>query len=95
MLGASGHEHFDKRDEELERLRRLVRDLELKARGRRRRRDREEHAEGSTSVRGGYGEASHQSNPHRHWDRSREYADQDSISLEGRQPRNAAMDAIN
>ena len=40
MLSASGHNHFDKkdeehnqRDEELERLRRLVRDLEFQARG--------------------------------------------------------------
>lgn len=40
MLGNSGHEHFDMRDEELERLRRSVRDLELEARGRRQRRNR-------------------------------------------------------
>ena len=31
---ASGHKQLDERDEELERLHRLVRDLELKARGR-------------------------------------------------------------
>jgi len=83
-----------KRDEELERLCRLVRDLKLEARGRCRRRDRKERADGSTSVRGGYGEVSHQSDSHRHRDRSREYADQDLISLEGRRPRNAAMDAM-
>ena len=34
MLDAFEHEHFDKRDEELKRLHRLVRDLELEARGR-------------------------------------------------------------
>ena len=72
-----GHERFDRRDEELEHLRRLVRDLELEARGRRRGRDHEEHADGSTSVGGGYGEGSHQSGSHRHWDPSREYVDQD------------------
>ena len=36
---ASGHGQLDERDEELERLRRLVRDLELEARGRQQRRD--------------------------------------------------------
>ena len=41
-----------------------------------------------------HGEASYQSNFCRHQDRSREYADRDSISLEGRRPKNAAMDAI-
>ena len=54
MLGASGHESFDRRDKELERLRRLVRDLEFEARGRRWRRDHKERAEGSASVGGGY-----------------------------------------
>ena len=34
MLGASKHGQCDGRDQELERLRRLVRDLELEARGR-------------------------------------------------------------
>ena len=58
MSNASRHERFDKRNEELERLRRLVRDLELEARGRHRRRDREKHAKGSASVGGSYGEAS-------------------------------------
>ena len=37
MLGALGHRQFDERDEELNRLHRLVRDLELEARGRHRR----------------------------------------------------------
>ena len=58
MSNASRHERFDRRNEELERLRRLVRDLELEARGRHRRRDREKHAKGSASVGGSYGEAS-------------------------------------
>ena len=35
MLGASEHGQLDGRDQELERLRRLVRNLELEARGRR------------------------------------------------------------
>ena len=35
MLGASEHGQLDGRDQELERLRRLVKDLELEARGRR------------------------------------------------------------
>ena len=35
MSGASGHECFDRKDEEHDRLHRLVRDLELEARGRR------------------------------------------------------------
>ena len=46
MFGTSGRNHFNKRDEkleqkdeELEHLRRLVRDLELQPRGRRQRRD--------------------------------------------------------
>ena len=70
VSGTSRHEHFDRRDEELERLRRLVKDLELKAKGRRQKRNCEKCAEGSASVEGGYREASH-----RHRDRSREYAD--------------------
>ena len=66
ISSASRHECFDGRDEELERLCRLVRDLELEARGKHRRRDREERAEGSTSVGEHYGERSHQSDSHRH-----------------------------
>ena len=83
MLGTFGHEHFDKRDEELERLRRLVKDLELEARGRHWKRDREERVEGSVNVGGSYGEVSYQSGSHRHWDWSQEYADRDSISPKG------------
>ena len=73
---------------------RLVRDLKLEARGRRWRRDYKECAEGLTSVRGGYGEVSHQFDSHRHLDRSREYADRDLISPEGQRPWNVAMDAM-
>ena len=39
VSGASGLRQFDERDEELKRLRRLVRDLELEARGRCQKRD--------------------------------------------------------
>ena len=41
ISGASGHGQLDERDEELERLHRLVIDLELEARGGQRRRDRD------------------------------------------------------
>ena len=91
LSGALGRESFDRRDEELERLCRLVRDLELEARGKHQRRDYEEHAEGSANVGGHYKEGSHQSDSHRHRDRSWEYVDRDSISLEGQRPRNAAI----
>ena len=82
MLGVSGRECFDRKDEELERLHRLVRDLELEVRGRRRRRDREEPEKGLASVGGRYGEGSHRYGSHRHWDRSWEYVDRDLIALE-------------
>ena len=66
MSNASGRNCFDRRDEELkgrdeelERLYRLVRDLELEARGRRQRRDHEECEEGLTSVGDRYGARSH------------------------------------
>ena len=101
MSGASRRNCFDRQDKELdrrvkelERLRRLVRDLELEARGRRRRRDHDERGEGSASIGGCNGAGSHQSRPHRHQDRSQEYAERDSISPNERQPRNAAMDAM-
>ena len=64
ISGALGRERIDGRDEELEHLRRLVKDLELEARGRRRRRDHVECAEGSASVGGCYGEGFHQSDSH-------------------------------
>ena len=101
MSGASGRNRFDRRDEErdqkdeeLERLRRLVRDLELQARGRHQRKDHGERRERSASVRDHYGAGSHQSGSYRHQDRSREYANRDSISPEEKRPRNAAMDAM-
>ena len=94
MSGASEHDHFDRKDEEFERLRRLVRDLELETRGRRRRKDRKEREGGSASVGGHYGDRSHQSGSNRHRDRSREYANRDSISPKEQQPCNAAMDAM-
>jgi len=94
MSGASGHDHFDRKDEEFERLRRLVRNLELETRGRHRKRDRKERKGGSASVGGRYGDRSHQSGSNRHRDRSREYADRDSISPEEQRPCNAAMDAM-
>ena len=62
--GISRSEHFDRRDEELECLRRFVRDLELEARGRRWRKDREEREEGSANVGGCYGAGSHQFGSH-------------------------------
>ena len=39
ISSASGHGQFNERDQELERMRRLVRDLELETRGRHHRRD--------------------------------------------------------
>ena len=42
IFGATGHRQREERDEELELLRRLVRDLELEVRGRRRRRDKDD-----------------------------------------------------
>ena len=45
LVQRRGHfKRTDQWDEELERLHRLVRDLELEARGRRQRRNHEEHA---------------------------------------------------
>ena len=41
LSGASGYAQFDERDEELKWLRRLVRDLELKAKGRHQKRDQD------------------------------------------------------
>ena len=59
ISGAFECRRFDERYEELERLHRLVRDLELEARGRCRRRNREEREEGSVSVGGRYETESH------------------------------------
>ena len=59
ISSTSWRKRFDKRDEELECLRRFIRDLELEARGRRRRRDHEERGEGLASVGGSYRVGSH------------------------------------
>ena len=75
MSRASGHNCFDKkdeehdqRDEELERLRRLVRDLEFQARGWHQRRDHGERRERLASVGDHQGARSHQSGSYRHRD---------------------------
>ena len=52
-------EKLEQKDEELERLHRLVRDLELEARGRRRRRDHKERGERLASVGGHRGVGSY------------------------------------
>ena len=49
LSGALGYWQFAERDEELEWLHRLVRDLELEARGRHQRRDRDNRTGGSIS----------------------------------------------
>ena len=84
----------DRRDQELEHLCRLVRDLELKVRGRRRRRNRSESLEGLISMRGSHGEASCQFDSCRSRDRSRDFVDRDSVSSERCRPRNAAIDTM-
>lgn len=90
MSKVSGHKQRDKRNQELEHLHRMVRDLELEVRGRRRQRNRDEQAEGSVSVGGSHGEASRQSSFHQ----SRDYLDRVSASPERRRPRNATPDAM-
>ena len=54
-------EHRDRRDLELERLHRLVRDLELEVWGRHRRRNHDESQEGFVHTGDSHGEASYQS----------------------------------
>ena len=66
VSNASGHRQMDERDKELERLRRLVRDLELEARGRHRRRGQDNQARGSISGVDCYGTKSDQSSSHQH-----------------------------
>ena len=87
-------EHHDRRDQELERLRRLIRVLELEVRGRRQRRNHNEFPEGSMSIRESHGEASRQSGSCRSRERSWEFADRESVSLEWHRHRSAAMDAM-
>ena len=60
---------LEQRDEELEHLCRLVRDLELQVRGRCQRMDHEEQGEESSSMEGHRGAGSYQSESHWHWDR--------------------------
>ena len=69
MSGASGYGQFDERDEELEWLRKLVRDLELEAKGKRQREDQDNQEGGSTSQGDRYGIRSNQSGSRRHRDR--------------------------
>ena len=70
MSGASKHGQRDGRDQELERLRKLVRDLELEARGRHQRRDRDNREMRDDSVGNRGEESSSQSSPRRLQDRS-------------------------
>ena len=70
MSSAPGHGQFDEIDQELERLRRLVRDLELEARGWRQRRDRDNRERRDGSMRNRGEEGSSQSGSHQHRDRS-------------------------
>lgn len=91
VSGISEHEHRDRRDQEIERLRRMVRNLEIEVRGICRRRNRDEHAEGSVSIGGSHGEASRQSSSHWSRDRSWDYIDRDSASPERRRPLNATF----
>lgn len=63
-------EQHDRRDQELEHLHRMVRDLELEVWGRCQSRDRDEFPERSKSVKGSHGEASHQFGSRRSRDRS-------------------------
>ena len=108
LSGASGYAQFDERDKELKLLRRLVRDLELKARGRHQKRDRDNRARGSISGGEHHGTGSNRSDSRQHRDlsnsqesrrhqehsRSREYADRGSDSPEERRPHNAAINAM-
>lgn len=80
----SEYEHRDRRDQELECLRRLVRDLELEAQGRRRRRNHDEHAERSASVVGSHREASCQSSSHQTRHRSWDYQPRLGITWEAK-----------
>ena len=70
ISSASRHKKFDERDEELERLRRLVRDLELKVRGRHQRRDQDDRERRVDNGGNQYRVESNQSSSCRRWDRS-------------------------
>ena len=113
MFGALGRNRFDRRDDELEqrdkeleRLRRLVRDLELETRGRHQRRDRDDREGRSDSGGNRYGagsnrfdscqrrDCSHSQEFRQDRSHSWEYADRGLDSPEERRPGNAAMDAM-
>ena len=64
MSGAFGHVQYDERDKELERLRRLVRDLKLEARGRHQRRDQDNRERRSGNGENHYEIGSNQSSSH-------------------------------
>ena len=87
-------DHQDRRDQELECLHRLVRDLELEMQGRRRRRNHNKSLEGSVSVGGNHGETSHQSGSRWSRERSRDFVDRESSSPERCRHRSVAMDAM-
>ena len=70
ISGASGHGQFDEKDLELERLCRLVRDLELEARDKRYRRDRGDRERGDDSKGNRGKEGSSRSDSCQRWDRS-------------------------
>ena len=70
MSGVSGHGQYDDRDRELERLRRLVMDLELEARGRHQERDRHHRQRGNDSTGNRGEEGSSQSGTQRFQNRS-------------------------
>ena len=61
-----GYRQFDERDEELERLRKLVRNLEFEVKGRRQRGDRDDQEGGLASRGDCYETGSNQSGSHRH-----------------------------
>lgn len=67
-------EHYDRKDQELERLHKQARDLELEVRGRRRRRNHAKSPEDISSTRGSRGESSHHSGSRQSRERLCEYA---------------------
>ena len=70
VSGFSGHRQYDDRDRELERLHRLVMDLELEARGRRQERDRHHRQRRNDSTGDRGKESSSQSGTRRFQNRS-------------------------
>lgn len=77
--------HFDRRDQDLECLRRLVRNMELEVLDRHRRRNQGESPVGSVSVGGSRGKASYQSD-------SRQSGKDHGISLTGIQSSLSSID---